>query len=107
MLKFFRRVRWGLLTENKFSRYIVYAIRENGPVIIGILTARSINNWNEFNKDRKIERGVKKELITVITYRLLKPYEEKTGILKAAGVFHNRKYKITALHAIYSLIMLH
>jgi hypothetical protein len=47
MIKFFRKIRQGLLTENKFSKYFLYAIGEIILVIIGILIALYINNRNE------------------------------------------------------------
>ncbi|MCW5515469.1 hypothetical protein [Muriicola sp. Z0-33] len=46
MIKFFRRIRQKLLSENKFSKYLLYAIGEIFLVVIGILIALSINNWN-------------------------------------------------------------
>ncbi len=50
MLKFFRRIRQNLLSENKFSKYLLYAIGEIILVVIGILIALQINNWNEEQK---------------------------------------------------------
>jgi hypothetical protein len=50
MIKFFRRVRQRLLSENKFSKYLLYAIGEIILVVIGILIALQINNWNEARK---------------------------------------------------------
>jgi len=47
MIKFFRKIRQKMLTENKFSKYLIYAIGEIILVVIGILIALSINNWNE------------------------------------------------------------
>ena len=47
MIKFFRKIRQRLLTENKFSKYLIYAIGEIVLVVIGILIALQINNWNE------------------------------------------------------------
>ncbi|MET1258292.1 DUF6090 family protein [Flagellimonas sp. DF-77] len=47
MIKFFRRIRQTLLTENKFSKYLLYAIGEIILVVIGIMIALQINNWNE------------------------------------------------------------
>jgi hypothetical protein len=46
MINFFRKIRQRLLTENKFSKYLLYAIGEIVLVVIGILIALSINNWN-------------------------------------------------------------
>ena len=50
MIKFFRKIRQKLLTENKFSKYLLYAIGEIVLVVIGILIALQINNWNENRK---------------------------------------------------------
>ena len=47
MIKFFRKIRQRLLTENRFSKYLLYAIGEIILVVIGILIALQINNWNE------------------------------------------------------------
>ena len=55
MIKFFRKIRQRLLTENKFSKYLFYAIGEIVLVVIGILIALSINNWNENRKLRTEE----------------------------------------------------
>jgi hypothetical protein len=54
MIKFFRKIRQNMLTENKFSKYLIYAIGEIILVVIGILIALSINNWNE-NRKQKIK----------------------------------------------------
>jgi uncharacterized membrane protein YgaE (UPF0421/DUF939 family) len=47
MIKLFRNIRQNLLAEGKTSKYIKYAIGEIILVVIGILIALSINNWNE------------------------------------------------------------
>jgi len=46
MIKFFRKIRQSLLSENKFSKYLLYAIGEIALVIIGILIALAINKKN-------------------------------------------------------------
>ena len=51
MIKFFRKIRQRMLTENKFSKYLLYAIGEIVLVIIGILIALNINNNNEIRKN--------------------------------------------------------
>ena len=53
MIKFFRKIRQKLLSENKFSKYLIYAIGEIILVVIGILIALSINNWNETKKQEQ------------------------------------------------------
>ncbi|MGB5417519.1 DUF6090 family protein [Algibacter sp.] len=47
MIKFFRHIRQQLLSENKTGKYFKYAIGEIVLVVIGILIALQINNWNE------------------------------------------------------------
>ncbi|MFK7950787.1 MAG: DUF6090 family protein [Saprospiraceae bacterium] len=55
MIKFFRKIRQRLLTENKFSKYILYAIGEIVLVVVGILIALQLNIYNENQKNTKIE----------------------------------------------------
>ena len=62
MLKFFRRIRQRLLSENKFSRYLLYAIGEIVLVVIGILIALQINNWNDTRKLSERELSLLGEL---------------------------------------------
>ena len=50
MIKFFRQIRFQLLKEEKNRRYVKYAIGEIFLVVIGILIALQINNWNEKRK---------------------------------------------------------
>jgi len=57
MIKFFRKIRQKTLTENKFGKYMAYAIGEIILVVIGILIAFSINNWNQKKSERKIEQN--------------------------------------------------
>lgn len=79
MIKFFRKIRQHLLTENNFSkpaspvgRYLFYAIGEIVLVVIGILIALQINNWNTNRIERTIEkdyiRRLAKELSDEIDY---------------------------------------
>ena len=56
MIKFFRHIRQNLLMENKTGKYFKYAIGEIILVVIGILIALSINNWNDNRKNRISER---------------------------------------------------
>ena len=56
MIKFFRKIRQNLLLENKTAKYFKYAIGEIVLVVIGILIALQINNWNEWDKESKKEQ---------------------------------------------------
>jgi hypothetical protein len=51
MIKFFRKIRYDLMEKNKTGKYLKYAIGEIVLVVIGILIALSINNWNENRKN--------------------------------------------------------
>jgi hypothetical protein len=63
MLTLLRKIRRRLLTENRFTQYLLYALGEIILVVIGILIALSINNWNE---DRKL----KKQEVALLNYTL-------------------------------------
>lgn len=52
MLKFFRKIRQSLLFDNKYTKYLLYAIGEIMLVTIGILIALEINNNNDQRKLR-------------------------------------------------------
>ncbi|MDG1572492.1 DUF6090 family protein [Robiginitalea sp. M366] len=55
MIKFFRKIRQRLLGENKIRKYLFYAIGEIILVVIGILIAIQLNDFNEDRKERKAE----------------------------------------------------
>jgi cell division protein FtsL len=63
MIKFFRKIRQQLLTENRFSKYFLYAIGEIILVVIGILIALQINNWNTNRKLSQQEASYLNRLI--------------------------------------------
>lgn len=63
MIKFFRTIRQKLLSENKFSKYLIYAIGEIILVVIGILIALSLNNWNDKRKNDNIKHLLINDLI--------------------------------------------
>lgn len=63
MIKFFRTLRQRLLSENKMGNYLLYAIGEIILVVIGILIALTINNANEYKKERAEEQVLLKQLL--------------------------------------------
>ena len=63
MLKFFRRVRQDLVNNGKTSMYFKYALGEILLVMIGILLALQVSNWNAKNKESKLEKRYLSELI--------------------------------------------
>jgi hypothetical protein len=66
MLKFFRKIRQQLLAESKFSKYLIYALGEIVLVVIGILIAVQINDWNEDRKagirELKVLKNLKEDI---------------------------------------------
>ena len=116
MIKFFRKIRYDLMEKNKTGkpalpaslsgrqagRYFKYAIGEIVLVVVGILIALSINNWNENRKIKHKERVIQKELLVSINSDL-KAYEsfsdpkierKKRGLDSLfAYVFDNKEIK--------------
>ena len=62
MINFFRKIRHKLLSENKVSKYLLYAVGEIMLVVVGILIALQINNWNEVEKSKNLEIEILKEI---------------------------------------------
>jgi hypothetical protein len=71
MIRFFRSIRQGLINEGKTSKYFRYAVGEILLVMIGILLALQVNNWNEERKRATQERELSEKL-----------YEELEGALE-------------------------
>ncbi|WP_445386447.1 DUF6090 family protein [Robiginitalea sp. IMCC44478] len=70
MLLILRRIRQRLLTDNKFSKYLLYAVGEILLVVIGILIAFQIDTWNDNRKAREVELKTLKELKADLTQTL-------------------------------------
>ncbi|MBK8515372.1 MAG: hypothetical protein IPL55_03505 [Saprospiraceae bacterium] len=57
MIKFFRTIRQSLLVNGQTIKYLKYAFGEIVLVVIGILIALQINNWNEAQKQNRLEKS--------------------------------------------------
>ncbi len=64
MISFFRRIRQQLLSQSKVSKYLLYALGEIALVMIGILLAVQVNEWNTHRRERKEEQQVLRQLKT-------------------------------------------
>ncbi len=67
MLKIYRRIRKKFLDERNAKRYLIYAIGEISLVMIGILLALQVNNWNGNREDRKLEKKYLNSIILDLT----------------------------------------
>jgi len=88
MISFFRKIRRFLVLENKPVRYLKYAIGEIILVVIGILIALQINNWNEAEKERKREKMYLESLVIDLkeSQAELERVIEKTDQVAAASI---------------------
>ncbi|MDT0558185.1 DUF6090 family protein [Ichthyenterobacterium sp. W332] len=64
MIKFFRHIRKSLIEKKQMGKYFKYAIGEIILVVIGILIALQINNWNQQQKENVFERKVLNEILS-------------------------------------------
>ena len=62
MIKFFRKIRQKLLSEGKTGTYFKYALGEILLVMIGILLALQVNNWNQDRKNKRLKTSYIKNL---------------------------------------------
>lgn len=86
MIKFFRILRKKLVSENKFSKYVLYAVGEIILVVIGILIALQVNNWNSdrinSNRVKQYSKSLIQDLladidmINVSQFQAKKSYEK-------------------------------
>lgn len=63
MIKFFKKIRQNLLSEGKTGNYLKYAIGEIILVVIGILIALQINNWNQKQIEKKQVRNIYAKIV--------------------------------------------
>ncbi|MBN3521010.1 hypothetical protein JYB62_13455 [Algoriphagus lutimaris] len=62
MISFFRKIRQKLLQQNRVTRYLLYALGEIFLVVIGILIALQVNNWNEQRRAEQYETILLKQM---------------------------------------------
>lgn len=87
MIKFFRQIRQQMIKENRVSKYLLYAIGEIILVMIGILLALQVNNYNEQRKDRAKEQVILRNLkedYQADLWQLEEKIAMRNGILKSA-----------------------
>lgn len=87
MIPFFRKLRKQLADDNKPLKYMRYAIGEIVLVVIGILIALSINNWNQNQQEKRIEQATLKALLSEFkdNRTSVKDYLEDVKIMRKYG----------------------
>jgi len=95
MIKFFRKIRQQLLTENKLSKYLLYAIGEILLVVIGILIALQINNSNDNEKQQL------KEIVYLIELKKGLETDLKGEFIPAIKIYKKRLESHNKLYAFY------
>lgn len=108
MIKFFRRIRQKLLTENKaspstgrFGRYLIYAIGETLLVVIGILIALQVNTWNNEKAESVKERKILTEMVRNLTMNVNHfslEIEKQDSIIRNIDTFIDQIKKETPYH---------
>ncbi len=93
MIKFFRKIRQKLVSENKFSKYLLYAVGEIVLVVIGILIALQINNKNQ----ERINRDYELTMLREIRDALEKDISNMEGGLKTIEDLKQSVIKLTTV----------
>jgi len=94
MIKFFRKIRYDLMAKNKTGKYLKYAFGEIVLVVIGILIALSINNWNEKRKNKDLEKIITSNLVNEFTIM-------QTDLQLKADELNNSKKSVEKLMALF------
>ena len=87
MINFFKKIRFHLIDQQKFKRYLLYAVGEIILVVIGILIALKINNWNTL----KIKKKDAIETFKNIKDQIIQNSDEIT-MIKATNASYSSQY---------------
>ena len=93
MIKFFRKIRKSLLTKGRTVYYLKYAIGEIVLVMIGILLALQVNNWNETQKTNKWEKRFLADLRNELNYN----FKQLTVVYDMQMIKGNACHKVLEL----------
>ncbi len=101
MFKFFRRIRKNLLDKGQLRKYLPYAIGEIFLVVVGILIALQINNWNQNRVNKQLETNYLNNLainvendIRRMNELIIKRYDQKMEGLRLAKSYAQGQYQV-------------
>ncbi len=92
MIVYFKKIRYKVIHDKNYRFYVLYAIGEIFLVMVGILLALQVNNWNHRRENRTAEH----KYLQSIRYDLSKQDEILTGLIKDHG--HYITYASNALN---------
>lgn len=96
MIKFFRKIRQRLLTENNFPRYLLYAFGEILLVVIGILIALQINNWNQ----QRLNNQEESKLVQSISEKIeFNKFQYNVGLNRYQEVINSAQQLLQDIHS--------
>lgn len=94
MIHLFRTLKNRLLTEKRFTRYLLYSVGEIILVVIGILIAVEVNDWSEEQKKRTMERSI---LLNIQEEILLDTIDLSFNIAYHKDILHNEKLLLSLI----------
>ncbi|WP_206186873.1 DUF6090 family protein [Winogradskyella aurantia] len=100
MIKLFRHIRYNLMETGKSTKYFKYAIGEIILVVIGILIALQINNWNEQRKNHNTE----KELLFALQMDFVETKKRLKETIKLQNTVISNSKKLIELYATNTLL---
>ena len=109
MIKFFRKIRKGLMETGKTGKYLKYAIGEVLLIMVGIFMALQLQNWNEKRKQEGQFKGTIEQLYTTIKYdseaffRQSKAFEFDVNYIDSLLHFPDSLSEKSLPHILYSL----
>ena len=93
MIKFFRKIRQNLLSKGKTGKYLKYAVGETLLVVIGILIALQVNNWNQNRIAQKAEKELSQNILNDLKADKAR-YEGNLGEANMLQSLYKKLYQI-------------
>ena len=94
MLRFFRHIRKSLMEQNKVRTYLLYASGKILLVVIGILIALQVNNWNESRIEMNNEKVLLSEVMEALHADSL-ALADMTALMDSTFDVYSQLYRIS------------